>query len=130
MGGPACAIASDRCDDPELGKMGTDRIDHRRLLADEEMARAMEHQATLLLGRLGRDETHVCPSDRLADGLSVGSIVLLSLDVGLSRRLAASSAPCARAPAARATNDEMRRRLRCRQGTAVASGRMAKRSGA
>ena len=28
-------IATDRRDDPELGKMGTDRIDHRGLLADE-----------------------------------------------------------------------------------------------
>ncbi len=28
-------IAPDRRDDPELGKMGTDRIDHRGLLADE-----------------------------------------------------------------------------------------------
>jgi len=33
------------------------------------MARAMEHQAALLLGRLGRDEPHVGPGDRLADGL-------------------------------------------------------------
>ena len=28
-------IATDRRDDPELGKMGTDRIDHRGLLTDE-----------------------------------------------------------------------------------------------
>jgi hypothetical protein len=41
------------------------------------MAGAMEHQAALLLRRLGRDEPHVCPSDRLADGLSIGSIILL-----------------------------------------------------
>jgi len=47
------AIASDRRNDPELGKMGTDGVDHRGLLADEQMARAMEHQAALLLGRLG-----------------------------------------------------------------------------
>ena len=45
------AIASDRRNDPELGKMGTDGVDHRGLLADEQMARAMEHQAALLLGR-------------------------------------------------------------------------------
>jgi hypothetical protein len=32
--------------------MSADRIDHRSLLADEEVARAMEHQAALLLGRL------------------------------------------------------------------------------
>jgi len=28
-------VASDRRDDPELGKMGADGIDHRGLLADE-----------------------------------------------------------------------------------------------
>jgi hypothetical protein len=35
----------------------------------------MEHQAALLLGRLGLDEPHVCPGDRFADGLGVGGIV-------------------------------------------------------
>ena len=76
-------IASDWRDDPELRKMGTDRIDHRGLLTDEEMARAMEHQAALLPGRLGLDEPHVRPGDRFADGLGVSGIVLLSLDVRL-----------------------------------------------
>ena len=47
------------------------------------MARAMEHQAALLLGRLGRDEPHVGPGDRLADGLGVSRIVFLPFDVGL-----------------------------------------------
>src|SRR5258707_10921900 len=70
----------------KLCKMGTDRIDHCGLLTDEQMAGAMEHQAALLLERLGRHEPHVCPGDRLADGLSVGSIVLVSLDVGLHIR--------------------------------------------
>jgi hypothetical protein len=37
-------IASDRRDDPELGKMGADRIDHSCLPADEQMARAIERQ--------------------------------------------------------------------------------------
>ena len=68
------SFAPDRRDDAELGKVGPDRIDHRRLLADKEMARAMEHQAALLLGRLGRDEPHVCPGDCLADGLGVSGI--------------------------------------------------------
>ena len=35
------------------------------------------------LGRLGRDEAHVCPGDCFADGLGISGIVLLSLDVGL-----------------------------------------------
>src|SRR5437660_3002365 len=53
------------------------------MLANEQMARPMEHQAALLLGRLGLDEPHGCPGDRLADSLGVGSIVLLPLDVRL-----------------------------------------------
>ena len=47
------------------------------------MARAMQHQAALLLGRLGLDKPHVGPGDRLADGLRISGIVLLPLDVGL-----------------------------------------------
>src|SRR4029077_950595 len=105
-------IAPNRRNDAKLGKMGTDRIDHCGLLADEQMAGAMEHPAGLLLGCLGRHEPHVSPGDRLA-----------------SRRRAASSAPCDQAPAVRATNDETRRRLRCQPGTGVASGKTAKRSG-
>ena len=54
-------IASDRRDDAKLGKMGADRIDHRGLLADEQMARAMEHQAALLLRRLGLARTACWP---------------------------------------------------------------------
>jgi hypothetical protein len=76
------AITSDRCDDAKLGKMRADRIDDCGLLADEQMARAVEHQATLLLERLGRHEPHVCSSDRFANSLSICSIVLLPLDVG------------------------------------------------
>jgi hypothetical protein len=45
-------------------KMGTDRVDHRGLLADEEIARAMEHQTALLLGRLDRNKPHVCPGNQ------------------------------------------------------------------
>jgi len=43
----------------------------------------MEHQAALLLGRLGLHEPHVSPGDRFADCLGVGGIVLLPLDVRL-----------------------------------------------
>src|SRR6266436_9060101 len=67
-------VAANRRNDPELGKMGPDRIDHRGLLTDEQMARTVEHQAALLLGRLGLDEPHVCPGDCLANGLGVGSL--------------------------------------------------------
>ena len=77
------ALATHRGDGPELGHVGTDGIDHRGLLADEELARAMQHQAALLLGRLGLDKPHVGPGDRLTDGLGVSGIVLLPLDVRL-----------------------------------------------
>ena len=49
----------------------------------KQMARTVEHQAALLLGRLGRDEPHVRPADCLADRLCIGGIILLPLDVGL-----------------------------------------------
>jgi hypothetical protein len=62
---------------------GRDRVDHRGLLANEELAGAMEHQAALLLGRLGLHKPHVGPGDRLTDDLGVSGIVLLPLDVGL-----------------------------------------------
>jgi hypothetical protein len=47
------------------------------------MTGAVERQAALLLGRLGRDEPHVRPGDRLADGLGISGIILMSLDLGL-----------------------------------------------
>lgn len=65
------AAAPDGGNDPELGKIGTDRIDHGRLPANEEMARTMKHQATLLLDRLGRHKPHVGPRDRLIVSASV-----------------------------------------------------------
>jgi hypothetical protein len=76
-------LASDRGYDPELSHVSTDCIDHRGLLADEELACAMEHQATLLFGRLGLDKPHVGPGHRFTDGLGVSGIVLLPLDIGL-----------------------------------------------
>jgi hypothetical protein len=60
--------------------MGADCTDHGRLLPDQEMACAMQHQAALLLGSLGRHEPHVGPGDRLTDRLGVSGIVLLSLE--------------------------------------------------
>src|SRR6185437_10379940 len=53
------ASAADPCDDPELRHMGTDRVDHAGLLANEEMACPVEHEAGLLLRRLGLHEAHV-----------------------------------------------------------------------
>ena len=71
------------------------------VLADEELARTVEHQAALLLGRLGLDKPHVGPGHRFTDGLGVSCIVLLSLDVRLHIGLAASAAPYAQASSSR-----------------------------
>ena len=46
-------VTPNRRNDPELGKMGPDRIDHRGLLTDEQMARTVKQQAALLLRGLG-----------------------------------------------------------------------------
>src|SRR4249920_340539 len=77
-------FASDRRDNAELGKMRPDRINHRGLLANEQMASAVKHQAALLFRRLCQYETHVGSGDRLADRFCVGHVVLLSFDVGLN----------------------------------------------
>jgi hypothetical protein len=47
------------------------------------MSRAVEHQATLLLWRLGWHKPHIRSADRLADRFCVSRIVLLPFDVGL-----------------------------------------------
>src|SRR5713101_7726861 len=73
----------DRRDNAELGEVRSDRINHRGLLADEQMACAVKHQAALLLRRLCWNEPHVGSGDCFTDRLSVSSIVLLTLNVGL-----------------------------------------------
>ena len=77
------AMTPDRRDDPELSKMSADRIDHGSLLTNKQVARAVEHQAALLLGGLGRYEPHVGSGNCLANGLRVSRVILLPLDVGL-----------------------------------------------
>ncbi len=77
------AIAPDRRYDAKLGKMCPDGIDDGVLLAHEEVARAMKHQAALLFCCLGLDEPHVWPNNGFADRLGIGSIVLLPLEIGL-----------------------------------------------
>jgi hypothetical protein len=54
--------------------MAADCIGHRGLLADEQLARAMEHQTALMLGSFGWHEPHVGPADRLADRLCVSRV--------------------------------------------------------
>ena len=81
-------FAPDRRDNAELGKLRSDRINHCGLLADEQMASTVKHQAALLLGCLGWHEPHVGSGDRLANRFCVGHVILLPFDVGLdvSRR--------------------------------------------
>src|SRR5580704_8358220 len=76
-------FASDRRDNAELGKMRPDRINHRGLLADEQMASTVKHQAALLLRRLCWNEPHVGSGDRLADSLCISHVILLPFDIGL-----------------------------------------------
>ena len=47
------------------------------------MARAVEHQAALLLGVSWLAQPDVGPGDRLADGLGVSGVILLPFDVRL-----------------------------------------------
>ena len=77
-------MASDRRDNPELRKMSAESIDHRGLLADEQVTGTMKRQATLLLRRLGRDEPHVGPGDRLADRLGVSRSFLCRFTYGFT----------------------------------------------
>src|SRR5215467_691483 len=75
--------APDRCDDPELGQVRTNGIDDGRLLANEQMACAMKHQAALLFGGFGRHKAHVSPGDGFANRFRISRIVLMSFDVRL-----------------------------------------------
>jgi hypothetical protein len=58
--------APDRRNDPKLSAMGSDRVNHRGLLSNKQMLRAMKHQTTLLFWCLGWHKPHVGPADRLA----------------------------------------------------------------
>ena len=58
-------------------------IDYLGPLPHQKIARPMQHQLTLLLGRFDLHKTHGWAAHRLADRLGVGSIVLVALDVCL-----------------------------------------------
>jgi hypothetical protein len=51
-------------------------IDYLGPLPHQKIARPMQHQLALLLGRFDLHKTHGWAAHRLADRLSVGSIVL------------------------------------------------------
>ena len=67
----------------ELRHMRPQSIDQLGPLTHQKVARAMQHQLTLLLDRFDLNKTHGRPPYRLADRLGVGGIVLVALDVGL-----------------------------------------------
>jgi hypothetical protein len=94
----------DRRDNAELGKVSSVRVNHRGLLADEQMAGAVKHQAALLLRCLCWHEAHVGSGDRFANSLSVSHVVLLTLDVGLHVSRRHQSHGMAKCPGVRATN--------------------------
>src|SRR5262249_16385026 len=52
-------------------------------LPHQQIARAVLHQSTLLLGRLDLHKTHGRPPNCLADRCSVGRVILVALDVSL-----------------------------------------------
>jgi hypothetical protein len=59
-----------RRDNAKLGKIRTDGVDHRGLLAHEQMARAMEHQTALLFRGLGWHKSHISAGDRFTNCLA------------------------------------------------------------
>jgi hypothetical protein len=106
------AFAPDRRDNAELGKVSSDRVNHRGLLADKQMASTMKHQAALLLGRLCWDEPHVGAGNGFANRFCVSHVVLMP---------AALIARYGQAPGARVTNGETRRKLLCQPDRKAAS---------
>jgi hypothetical protein len=71
----------------------------------------MEHQAALLLGALVSTNRMLALVTASQYGLGISRIVLLPLDVRLSRRPEASGAPCAEPQLARPMMDERRPHL-------------------
>ena len=77
------AITADRRDDAKLGKVGADRVDHRGLLADEQMPRTVEHQTGSAGQPSSSGRTAWSASHRLANRLGIGGIVLLAFHIRL-----------------------------------------------
>src|SRR6516162_3602500 len=123
-------MASDRCDNPKLGKMGANGIDHRGLLADEQVPGTVQRQAALLPLAFWSPRTacsacrppHRSPRHQWHRSYAASHRA--------SRRPAASGARCGQGPEVRATNDATRRKLRYQPGTAAPSGRKPECSGA
>lgn len=62
--------------------MRSQRVDQLDPLRDQLLADTEHHRARLLFGGLGFNELHNRPGGRLDNGLGVGCIVFLAIDVG------------------------------------------------
>lgn len=80
---PLSQAAASRGSEVTEAVKSTDRVRDLDALTDQDRPGPMQHHDALLLGRLHRYEPHGRPSDRLADRLRVGHVVLLALHVGL-----------------------------------------------
>jgi hypothetical protein len=77
-------MASAMCGhDAELRQMAPQRIDQCDALANQELARPMQHQDGLLGLALHRNKPHRRPRHSLADRRRIGRIVLLPAHIGL-----------------------------------------------
>jgi len=77
------AVNALRRDDPELGQVRPYRIREHRALPHEQLARSVEHQHRLALGRFNRHKPHGRSRDCLRDRLGIGGIGLIALDIRL-----------------------------------------------
>jgi hypothetical protein len=78
---PTRWLVSLRRHDAELGQMRPQGVDDLGARTYQQIARAVLLQLTLLFGRLDPHETHRRASNRLADRLRVGGIVLVAFDI-------------------------------------------------
>ena len=69
--------------DPELSQQTPQHVHKLRTLPHQQIARPMQRQRRLLLGRLHRHEAHGWPRHRLTDRLSIPRIRLAPLHIGL-----------------------------------------------
>jgi hypothetical protein len=69
--------------DPELGEQAADHVHQLRALLDQQVARPVQRQRRLLLGRLHRHKAHARARHRLADGSGVVRIGLTALHIRL-----------------------------------------------
>ncbi len=73
-----------RNDEAKLAEQAANLIGLRRTRLHEALANPVQCQHRLLLNILDRHKAHVRSTNSLADGLGVGCIILVGLDVGLN----------------------------------------------